>query len=81
MVPNCGHLQPGKQQQVTVSFYAQENTRQEVVAQCHVEGGPTYQVKLLGEATVISFTLDSPHVDFGLLVGQLLPDYKCYNSP
>lgn len=78
-MPNHGHLQPGKQQLVTVSFYAQENTRKEAVAQCHVEGGPTYQVNLLGEATLISYTLDSPHVDFGLQVRQLiLPDFECY---
>lgn len=78
-MPNCGHLRPGKQQQVTVSFYAQENTRKKAVAQCHVEGGPTYQVHLLGEATVISYTLDSAHVDFGLQVRWLLlSDSGCY---
>lgn len=61
-----------------MSFYAQENSRTEVVAQCHVQGGPTYRVKLLGEATVISYALDSPHVDFGLLVCRLLlPDSRC----
>lgn len=64
-----------------MSFYAQENTRKQVVAQCHVEGGPTYEVNLLGEATVISYTLDSPHVDFGLQVRQrLLSDYRCYKN-
>lgn len=67
-MPHRGHLQPGKQQQVTVSFYAQENSRKEVLARCHIEGGPTYEVRFVGEATVISYTLDSPHVDFGLQV-------------
>ncbi|XP_056908191.1 hydrocephalus-inducing protein homolog isoform X4 [Takifugu flavidus] len=66
IVPYCGHLQPGKGQQVTVSFYAQENTRKDVLARCHIEGGPTYGIRLVGEATVISYSLDSPHVDFGL---------------
>lgn len=67
-MPYCGHLQPGKGQQVTVSFYAQENTRKDVLARCHIEGGPTYGIRLVGEATVISYSLDSPHVDFGLQV-------------
>lgn len=49
-------------------FYAQENISRDVVAQCHVEDGPTYQMKLTGEAAVISYSLDSAHVDFGLQV-------------
>lgn len=68
ILPNYGHLQPGDKQQVTLCFYGQENVSREVVAQCHVDEGPTYQVKLRGEASVISYSLDSTHVDFGLQV-------------
>ncbi|XP_010776308.1 hydrocephalus-inducing protein-like [Notothenia coriiceps] len=66
ILPIYGHLQPGEQQQVVFSFYGHENVSREVVARCHVEDGPTYEVKLRGEASVISYSLDSTHIDFGL---------------
>ncbi|XP_029289106.1 hydrocephalus-inducing protein homolog [Cottoperca gobio] len=66
ILPIHGHLQPGDQQQVIFSFYGHENISREVVAQCHVEEGPTYEVKLRGDASVISYSLDSTHIDFGV---------------
>ncbi|XP_034061831.1 LOW QUALITY PROTEIN: hydrocephalus-inducing protein homolog [Gymnodraco acuticeps] len=66
ILPIYGHLPPGEQQQVVFSFYGHENVSREVVARCHVEDGPTYEVKLRGEASVISYSLDSTHIDFGL---------------
>uniref|UniRef100_A0A3B5AYQ7 Hydin adenylate kinase-like domain-containing protein n=1 Tax=Stegastes partitus TaxID=144197 RepID=A0A3B5AYQ7_9TELE len=47
-----GQLQPGDQQQVTLFFYGHKNASREVVAQCHVEEGPSYEVKLRGEASL-----------------------------
>ncbi|XP_054864966.1 hydrocephalus-inducing protein homolog [Amphiprion ocellaris] len=70
ILPMYGHLQPGDQQQVTFYFYGHENASREVVAQCHVDDGPTYEVKLRGEASVISYNLDSTHLDFGLQLFQ-----------
>ncbi|XP_026166304.1 hydrocephalus-inducing protein-like isoform X3 [Mastacembelus armatus] len=66
ILPMYGHLQPGDQQPVTFSFYGHENISREVVAQCHVEGGPTYEIKLKGEASVISYSINSTHINFGL---------------
>ncbi|XP_045894223.1 hydrocephalus-inducing protein homolog [Micropterus dolomieu] len=66
ILPIYGHLQPGNQQLVILSFYGHKNVSREVVAQCHVEEGPTYEIKLRGEASVISYSLDSTHIDFGL---------------
>ncbi|KAM9351908.1 hydrocephalus-inducing protein homolog [Symphorus nematophorus] len=68
ILPNYGHLQPGDRQEVTLCFYGHQNVCGEVVAQCCVEEGPTYKIKLRGEASVISYSLDSTHVDFGLLL-------------
>ncbi|KAG7229797.1 hypothetical protein INR49_012446 [Caranx melampygus] len=65
VLPKYGHLPPGEQQLVTFSFYGHEYIRKEVVAQCHVEEGPTYDIKLTGEASVITYSLDLTHVDFG----------------
>lgn len=64
-----GDLQPGDEQFVTFSFFGHENISREVVAQCRVKDGPTYEVQLRGEASEIRFSLDSTCLDFGLLVG------------
>ncbi|XP_032378415.1 hydrocephalus-inducing protein [Etheostoma spectabile] len=66
IVPIYGDLRPGEQQQVILSFYGHENVSREAVAQCHVEEGPMYEIKLRGEASVTSYSLDSTHIDFGL---------------
>ncbi|KAF3689156.1 Hydrocephalus-inducing protein Hy-3 [Channa argus] len=66
ILPIHGHLQPEDQQVVTFSFFGHANISREVVAQCHVEEGPTYEIKLRGEASAISYSLDSTHVNFGL---------------
>ncbi|KAK5867885.1 hypothetical protein PBY51_012341 [Eleginops maclovinus] len=76
ILPINGHLQPGEQQQVIFSFYGHENVSGEVVARCHVEEGPTYEVKLRGEASVISYSLDSTHIDFGLQLFDLEGEAK-----
>ncbi|XP_070763174.1 hydrocephalus-inducing protein homolog [Enoplosus armatus] len=68
VLPIYGHLKPGDKQLVTFSFYGHTNVSREVVAQCHVEEGPTYEIKLRGEASEVSYSLDSTHVDFGLLL-------------
>uniref|UniRef100_A0A3B3IEU6 Hydin adenylate kinase-like domain-containing protein n=1 Tax=Oryzias latipes TaxID=8090 RepID=A0A3B3IEU6_ORYLA len=70
ILPMFGDLQPGDEQFVTFSFFGHENISREVVAQCRVKDGPTYEVQLRGEASEIRFSLDSTCLDFGLLVGR-----------
>ncbi|XP_068458365.1 hydrocephalus-inducing protein homolog isoform X2 [Clinocottus analis] len=65
ILPIHGHLKPGEQQQVTLSFYGHENVSREVVAQCRVEEGPAYEIQLRGEASVVSYSLNSMPIDFG----------------
>lgn len=36
-----------------------------MVAQCQVEEGPTYEIKVRGEASEVNYSLDSAIVDFG----------------
>ncbi|XP_037539075.1 hydrocephalus-inducing protein homolog [Nematolebias whitei] len=64
--PMCGLLQPGESEVVTFSFFCHENVCREVVAQCHVANGPTYEIKLKGQTSGISYSLESTHLDFGL---------------
>ncbi|XP_075998117.1 hydrocephalus-inducing protein homolog [Genypterus blacodes] len=65
VLPIHGQLEPGGEQLVTFSFYGHNNVSKEVVAQCEVEEGPIYEIKLRGESSEITYSLDSTHIDFG----------------
>ncbi|XP_024138466.1 hydrocephalus-inducing protein homolog isoform X3 [Oryzias melastigma] len=72
ILPMFGDLQPGDEQFVTFSFFGHKNISREVVAQCRVKDGPTYEIQLRGEASEIRYSLDSTCFDFGLLPFQTI---------
>uniref|UniRef100_A0A8C3Q1J6 HYDIN protein n=1 Tax=Chrysolophus pictus TaxID=9089 RepID=A0A8C3Q1J6_CHRPC len=49
--PLYGELQPGESQQVTFTFFGHANLVAHITALCEVQGGPTYEVMLSGEAS------------------------------
>lgn len=65
-------LQPGESQRVTVTFFGHANLVAHVTALCEVEGGPTYEVALSGEASLLSYIFNIREIDCGLQVPQLL---------
>ncbi|XP_064015890.1 LOW QUALITY PROTEIN: hydrocephalus-inducing protein homolog [Pogoniulus pusillus] len=66
VLPLQGVLQPGQSQQVTFSFFGQPNVVACATALCRVQGGPTYEVQLSGEASCINYLLDSTELDLQL---------------
>ena len=68
ILPLHGELQPGQSQHVTFTFFGHANTVTQVTALCRVEGGPSYEVALRGEASRISYLLDTTEIDCGLQV-------------
>ncbi|NXF97015.1 HYDIN protein, partial [Eubucco bourcierii] len=66
VLPLQGVLQPGQSQQATFSFFGHPNVVASATALCQVEGGPSYEVKLSGEASLISYLLDSTELDLRL---------------
>uniref|UniRef100_A0A8C9LFZ1 HYDIN n=1 Tax=Pavo cristatus TaxID=9049 RepID=A0A8C9LFZ1_PAVCR len=54
ILPLYGELQPGESQQVTFTFFGHANLVVHVTALCEVQGGPTYEVVLSGEASCSS---------------------------
>ncbi|TRZ04628.1 hypothetical protein HGM15179_022479, partial [Zosterops borbonicus] len=68
ILPVSGVLQPGETQKVSFTFFGHLNTTAGVRALCHVEGGPTYQVQLTGEASHVSYSLSPREIDCGLLM-------------
>lgn len=65
-------LQPSESQRVTITFFGHANLVARVTALCEVEGGPTYEVALRGEASLLSYLFDIREIDCRLQVPQLL---------
>ncbi|XP_062355738.1 hydrocephalus-inducing protein homolog [Cinclus cinclus] len=68
ILPQSGVLQPGERQKVSFSFFGHLNTIASVTALCHVEGGPTYEVELTGEASCISYALSLQEINCGFQI-------------
>ncbi|XP_074864560.1 hydrocephalus-inducing protein homolog isoform X2 [Carettochelys insculpta] len=66
ILPLYGMLQPNESQQVSFTFYGHADIVARAKAQCEVEGGPTYEIMLSGEASVISYAFDIKEIDYGL---------------
>ncbi|XP_069757040.1 hydrocephalus-inducing protein homolog [Narcine bancroftii] len=65
ILPLFGILQPNEIQQMTFMFYGHVNIRSKVKAVCEVEGGPTYEITLTGEASFINYEFDRKEIDYG----------------
>lgn len=63
-----GELQPGDTKLVTFSFLGHADISAHALALCEVEGGPTYEITLMGQASSVSYILDTNEIDFGLQV-------------
>ncbi|KAK3085440.1 hypothetical protein FSP39_003318 [Pinctada imbricata] len=69
ILPLYGTLRPGDTEQVTMTFYGHADIDGEVKAICEVEGGPTYEVILRGQASLVEYKFDNKEIDFGKQVG------------
>ena len=47
------------------TFYGYADISTECMAACKVEGGPTYQIRLSGEASNVQYRFSRKHIDFG----------------
>ena len=65
ILPLHGTLLPGQSQQVQFTFYGHKGVATDVMAVCQVEGGPTYQVRLSGEASGVQYRFSRTHINMG----------------
>lgn len=65
ILPLYGTLQPGDTEQVTMTFYGHADIWGQAKAVCEVEGGPTYEITLKGEASLVSYKFDRKDIDYG----------------
>ncbi|KAM6325117.1 LOW QUALITY PROTEIN: hydrocephalus-inducing protein homolog [Podargus strigoides] len=76
ILPKHGVLQPGKSQEVTFTFFGHADIIARVTALCSVEGGPTHEMVLSGEALRISYLLDTTKIDCGLQLFNKVTEAK-----
>lgn len=50
---------PGDTEQVTMTFYGHADIWGQAKAICEVEGGPTYEILLKGEASLVEYKFDT----------------------
>ena len=65
ILPLYGTLQPGDTEQVTMTFYGHADVWGQAKAICEVTGGPTYEISLKGEASLVSYNFDCKEIDYG----------------
>ena len=68
ILPLHGELAPGASTGVHYSFYGHADITAEVIAACKVEGGPTYELKLSGEASRMQYKFDRKILDLGAIL-------------
>ncbi|XP_074055255.1 hydrocephalus-inducing protein homolog isoform X3 [Macrotis lagotis] len=66
ILPLYGVLPPFTSHQVSFSFYGHCDIIARVKALCEVEGGPTYEITLKGEASLVSYKFDTNEINYGL---------------
>lgn len=71
ILPLYGTLQPGDTEQVTLTFYGHADIWGHAKAICEIEGGPTYELNLQGEASLVEYKFDQMEVNFGKQVNRM----------
>jgi len=65
ILPIRSLLKPGESEDVEFVYYGHNNRRFKGMCVCEVEGGPEYEITLLGEASQVGYKLDRSLLDFG----------------
>lgn len=65
MLPTYGTLAPGDSRKILFKFYGHFDISADVIAACKVEGGPTYELMLKGEASSIHYQFNTKTLDLG----------------
>lgn len=65
ILPVHGELAPGESSYIHFNFYGHSNILADVIAACKVEGGPTYELQLSGQAGGIHYNFNNKALEFG----------------
>jgi len=65
ILPLSGHLLPGEIENVEFVYNAFGGQLFKTTAVCHVVGGPSYEVTLAGDSSLITYKLSTHSIDLG----------------
>lgn len=65
ILPVMGHLAPGESETIEFVYHSQSGIKHVATAMCAVEGGPEYEVTLIGESSNVGYQLSKYSIDFG----------------
>ncbi|KAH8054149.1 hypothetical protein JL720_14520 [Aureococcus anophagefferens] len=65
ILPIRSRLKPGEVEDVDFIYYGHAGRKFKGTCLCEVEGGPEYNIVLLGEASTVGYKLDRASLDFG----------------
>jgi hydrocephalus-inducing protein len=65
ILPVSGRLEPGQTENVEFTFQAGNGLLYNGVAVCSVDGGPDYEVPIVGESSYVAFKLSTEELDYG----------------
>lgn len=57
---------------MSFTFYGHSNIIAQAKALCEVEEGPTYEITLKGEASLVNYSFDTKDIHYGLQVSQTI---------
>uniref|UniRef100_A0A8C9JFG5 HYDIN axonemal central pair apparatus protein n=1 Tax=Panthera tigris altaica TaxID=74533 RepID=A0A8C9JFG5_PANTA len=66
ILPLYGVLKPHSSHQISFTFYGHCDIIAQAKALCEVEGGPTYEIMLRGEASLVNYSFDTKDINYGL---------------
>ncbi|XP_069882349.1 hydrocephalus-inducing protein homolog isoform X1 [Dipodomys merriami] len=66
ILPLYGILWPHSSQKIFFTFYGHCDIVAQAKVMCEVEGGPTYEITLKGEASLVSYSFDTKDMNYGL---------------
>lgn len=65
ILPVSGRLEPGQTENVEFTFQAGHGLLYNGIAVCSVDGGPDYEVPIIGESSFVDFRLSTNELDYG----------------
>merc|ERR1712166_1185063 len=64
ILPVSGRLEPGQQENVEFTYQAGNGILYNGIAVCSVDGGPDYEVPIIGDSSNVSFKLSTNEIDY-----------------
>jgi hydrocephalus-inducing protein len=65
ILPVSGRLEPGQTENVEFTYQSGHGLLYNGIAVCSVDGGPDYEVPILGESSFVDFKLSTHELDYG----------------